>query len=322
MFSGIGGFPLALNKVKSIAGRPIKTVGYCEIDETCRSILQNAMDAGRIQTTVISNDINTLDLLKHTVDILTAGFPCQGTSSLGKGDGLTNPQTKLLERLLVIIKHSLPGIIILENAPGITYKDEVMLLLTAKLSRAGYATSYIKLSAAELGAAHKRERWFALAVQPEFIGTNLISSFADDKYSFTGEICDRVIAPDLKGDRLSAHKSLRTLGNCIVPDQATAAIMALWSGLSLPMSGVIEMRSIQHHMPIIDLAEEKRVKKRKKEAKETAKEEGKKFEWDVEAPSKGGYIAPNSRIIRPIITDNLHLQSGFRRVSLRFCWER
>jgi len=69
LFSGIGGFALALKPFSKI-------VGYCEIDDYCRKVLSARMVTGDIDTAPIFSDVTTLDMQvisKLRPVMLTAG---------------------------------------------------------------------------------------------------------------------------------------------------------------------------------------------------------------------------------------------------------
>ena len=70
VFSGIGGFTLALKDVS-------ETKMYCDISPTSQQILRNLMRKGKIPTAPIVNDVKDLSkALTFKFDIMTAGFPC------------------------------------------------------------------------------------------------------------------------------------------------------------------------------------------------------------------------------------------------------
>lgn len=83
MFTGIAGFTLGLQEIAQPAA-------YCEIDPNAVRMLRARMSENRIPTAPICADVQTLDrdwLQRHTgdarVDLITAGFPCQGVGAAG-----------------------------------------------------------------------------------------------------------------------------------------------------------------------------------------------------------------------------------------------
>ena len=76
LFSGIGGFSLALR-------RQVTTILYCEINPECQSVLRHQMALGHLDKAPIWDDVCTLPievLNKLKPQLITAGFPCQDVS--------------------------------------------------------------------------------------------------------------------------------------------------------------------------------------------------------------------------------------------------
>ena len=98
LFSGIGGFSLALERVG------FKTVGFCEVDPYCRLLLQKHWKG-----VTIHHDIKKLEAkdIKEPIDILTGGFPCQPYSVAGKQKG-TNDDRYLWPDMFRVIKEVRP----------------------------------------------------------------------------------------------------------------------------------------------------------------------------------------------------------------------
>lgn len=156
LFSGYGGITLALSEYS----RPIM---YCEVDRYAQSILVSRMDDGSLPFAPIWNDVTTLDGTKFRglVDIVYGGFPCQDISVAGKGAGLEGKRSGLFYEVVRICKEASPQFIFLENVPAIRTRGAIEVQET--LSGLGYDSRWLTLSAAEVGANHKRERWFCLA---------------------------------------------------------------------------------------------------------------------------------------------------------------
>ena len=76
LFAGIGGIELGLQR----AGH--QTVLLCENDPGARAVLQ-----ARFPTTVLHDDVSTLESLPMGTDLVTAGFPCQDLSQAGRTRG-------------------------------------------------------------------------------------------------------------------------------------------------------------------------------------------------------------------------------------------
>ena len=153
LFSGIGGFSLALEKVG------FKTVAFCERDEYCRLLLQKHWKGVKIY-----NDIKKCkgeDFKKEigTIDILTGGFPCQPYSVAGKQKG-TDDDRYLWPEMFRVIKEVQPTFVIAENVRGLINIQDGMVFETvcSDLESEGFEVQTFVIPAAGVGAPHKRDR--------------------------------------------------------------------------------------------------------------------------------------------------------------------
>lgn len=155
LFSGIGGIGLALEPW-------VRTVAYCEQDRYAQSVLLSRMQSGEIDRAPIWDDVTTLrsELLPR-IDIIYGGFPCQDLSVAGRGKGLAGERSGLFFEIVRLVQEIKPSFVFLENVPAIRTRglSEVVHALT----EIGYDCRWTCLSAADVGAPHKRERWFLLA---------------------------------------------------------------------------------------------------------------------------------------------------------------
>lgn len=155
LFSGIGGIGLALEPW-------VRTVAYCERDRYAQGVLLSRMRSGDIDSAPIWDDITTLrgDMLPR-IDIIFGGFPCQDLSVAGRGKGLAGERSGLFFEVIRLVKELSPRFVFLENVPAIRTRglSEVVNALT----EIGYDCRWTCLSASDVGAPHKRERWFLLA---------------------------------------------------------------------------------------------------------------------------------------------------------------
>ena len=150
LFSGIGGFSLALEKVG------FKTIAFCENDPYCRLLLQKHWKG-----VTIHNDIKKLEAkdIKEPIDILTGGFPCQPYSVAGKQKG-TDDNRYLWPDMFRIIKEVKPTFVIAENVRGIINIQDGMVFETvcSNLESEGFEVQAFVIPAAGVGAPHRRER--------------------------------------------------------------------------------------------------------------------------------------------------------------------
>jgi DNA (cytosine-5)-methyltransferase 1 len=157
--SGIGG----LDRGFQLAIPDARTVAYCEADPFCQDLLLRRQDDGWLDRAPIWPDLRTFNGVawRGTVDGVVSGFPCQPFSTAGKRKGPADARN-LWPDVRRVILESEPAIVILENVPGaLPYFYHVVL---PDLSGMGYATQAGLFTAAEVGAPHRRQRVFVLAV--------------------------------------------------------------------------------------------------------------------------------------------------------------
>ena len=164
LFSGYEGFGLGLK----LAGIPIRTVGYVEIDEYCQRLLQARIRDGYLDWAPIIRDIRSADFrpMAGLVDIVTAGFPCQPHSFAGKRKGAAD-ERNLWPDTLRVIREVGPEYALLENVYGLTHqsrgKAAYAWQVVGDLASIGYDCIWHHVPAAAVGAPHLRWRWWCLA---------------------------------------------------------------------------------------------------------------------------------------------------------------
>lgn len=156
LFSGYGGISLALSEW-------VRPIVYCEIERYAQGILLSRMADGSLPEAPIWDDVRTLrgDLFKDRIDIVYGGFPCQDLSVAGLGKGLEGKRSGLFREIVRLAKEIKPTFLFLENVPAIRTRG--LDTVIQELTEAGYDLRWTMLSAQEVGAPHKRERWFMLA---------------------------------------------------------------------------------------------------------------------------------------------------------------
>jgi len=155
LFTGIGGITLALQKY-------VKPIAYCEIEPYCQSVLLQRMQEGNLPKAPIWDDIRTFNGKNFRgIDIIYGGFPCQDISVAGLQKGLEGKRSSLFFEILRILDETKAPFIFLENVPNLRTKGAERVC--KELSERGYDCRWCNISAADVGARHKRERWFLLA---------------------------------------------------------------------------------------------------------------------------------------------------------------
>ena len=150
--SGIGGFSLALH-----ATGGYKTVGFCEFDEYCQTILKK-----NFPDVPIFKDLKELAKDEDTIrsipdhDLICGGVPCQSWSAAGKQKG-TEDDRHLWPSMFDIIIKKKPTYVVVENVRGFITLGGADLVLH-DLESARYASTTLVLPALSVKAPHRRDR--------------------------------------------------------------------------------------------------------------------------------------------------------------------
>lgn len=171
--TGYGGIELGLQ----LAGVDIDVAWRAEVDPILEWTWGPYTEAPNL------GDITHVDWSNPSiepVDLLTAGFPCQPTSSAGLGLGERDPRW-LWPAILDCVANLLPYRILLENVRNLVSYDsgELWAGILKDLSGFGYDVRWVTLGACTVGAAHHRHRVFALATHKQHrVGPSTIQRIA------------------------------------------------------------------------------------------------------------------------------------------------
>lgn len=100
-----------------------------------------------------------------TVDIVTAGFPCQPVSTAGERRGV-NDERWLVDDVCRVARLCGSRMLILENVAGILTANggDAMARVCEAMAREGFRRwEWGTLRASDVGAPHRRKRWFCVA---------------------------------------------------------------------------------------------------------------------------------------------------------------
>ena len=164
LFSGLGGFSLGLERTGCF-----KTIAFCDNNKFSKLILDKHWKG-----TKIYDDIREITKEKfktdgiESPDIITGGFPCQPFSVAGKQKG-TSDDRHLWPEMFRIIKAFKPRFVIGENVRGIiNIQDGVVFeAVCTDLESEGYEVQPFIIPAAGVGAPHRRERVWIIAIREE-----------------------------------------------------------------------------------------------------------------------------------------------------------
>ncbi len=211
LFSGIGGFSHALNSIAT-------TVAYCDIDSYCRKVIQKNIKLNYLDDAEIFEDVTKLtkDQLNHLKpNMITAGFPCTDISAANpNGKGLKGERSGLFKSILKIIDDldQSINIVFLENSPRIV--DKGFTYLKKEMVKRGFVVYYCLLEAKDVGAFHRRKRWYCLCSR---IPLNILPQIHLEKHKWQNVYnVPKMLRKD-KTNKKECEIRCGMLGNSVVP---------------------------------------------------------------------------------------------------------
>ncbi|MET8147833.1 DNA cytosine methyltransferase [Actinoplanes sp. NPDC049668] len=156
--TGFGGLDLAIELV--LGGQ---LAWYAETERhACTVLAHHWPDVANL------GDIRTVDWSTVApVDIITAGFPCQDISNAGKRAGITGVHSSVWTAVATAVRALRPAFVFVENVAALLRRG--LDVVHADLATLGYDTSWVCLRASDIGAAHRRDRVFLLAVRADLL---------------------------------------------------------------------------------------------------------------------------------------------------------
>jgi len=142
-----------------------RTVCAVEWEAYPASVLCARQNDGLLPPFPIWDDVQTFDgkPWKGIVDVISGGFPCQDISSAGKGEGINGKRSGMWKHMARIIGEVRPRFVFVENSPLLTRRGLGTVL--GNLASLGFDAEWGVLSAAQVGANHRRERIWICAEQ-------------------------------------------------------------------------------------------------------------------------------------------------------------
>lgn len=165
LFAGHAGLDLGFRLGCEAIGIVARCVGYVEREAYAASCLLGRMEESALERApVFCGDICELDgrPMRGHVNAIIGGFPCQDISQAGKGAGIVKGnRSGLWFEFARLIEEIRPDFVFLENVSAIIHRGLDSVL--GELARLGFDAEWDCFTAAQVGAPHKRERWFCLA---------------------------------------------------------------------------------------------------------------------------------------------------------------
>jgi len=150
--TGVGGFDLAFEAAGFVIAYQV------EIDDFCNRVLEKHWPG-------VPRFRDERDCGKHNLpvtDVFVCSFPCQDISVAGKGAGIqAGTRSGLWFDIARLIGELRPRVVVLENVAAITVRGGVRVV--ADLAALGYDAEWGIVRASDVGAPHRRERWFCVA---------------------------------------------------------------------------------------------------------------------------------------------------------------
>ena len=135
-----------------------RTVCAVEWEPYPTSVLIARQNDGILPPFPIWDDVQTFDgkPWRGIVDVVSGGFPCQDISSAGKGAGIDGARSGMWAHMARIVREVRPRFVFVENSPMLTSRGLGRVL--GDLAAMGFDAEWGVVSAADVGAPHKRDR--------------------------------------------------------------------------------------------------------------------------------------------------------------------
>lgn len=163
--AGIGGARHALENLG------LKCNNYSEIDSKAIATYRALYSEHHNGLGDLRN-ISTSDI--EYTDLLTAGFPCQSYSIVGKREGLADPRGQIIFSIADILSKSQIPYFIFENVKGIlnSNKGKDFDVIISLLNNAGYNVKYQILNSINYGVPQSRERVYFVGIRSDLPHNN------------------------------------------------------------------------------------------------------------------------------------------------------
>lgn len=174
--TGYGGLELGAR----LAGVPIHVVGAVERQAYAAAVLAHRMESGDLDPCPIWDDLESFDgrAYRGRVDLVLAGFPCQGASVAGKRRG-TDDERWLWPLVWRTVIESGASALFVENVPGLLNVNggQAFGEILRDVAARGWIAEWDCVPAGAVGAPHVRDRIFVLAADPDGSGLRKLAEW-------------------------------------------------------------------------------------------------------------------------------------------------
>lgn len=195
LFAGTGAFSHCLDKVGA------QCVFANDMDKNSKKIYEHNFPHHNFVLGDLNNIANE-DIPAH--DILCGGFPCQPFSIAGKQMGFDDQRANVFHKIISILKHHNPKIVILENVKNIKSHDKgnTFKVISEELTSAGYFMQERIIDTSKITSVpHHRERIYMVCVKTKAMADAISLDFEQTVPSplhsiMTSDIADKYYYTD------------------------------------------------------------------------------------------------------------------------------
>ncbi len=173
LFCGTGAFSYAFHKTNKV-----ETIFANDMLDSSENIFNLNNTTKLTKKSLI--DIKDQDIPKS--QILTAGFPCQPFSIAGMQKGFDDERSNVFWKILSILKHNSPEIVILENVKNLQSHDDgkTFKIIIENLEKLNYYIKYSILNTCKItGIPQNRERIYIVCFKDKTLYDNFNFDFPE-----------------------------------------------------------------------------------------------------------------------------------------------
>ena len=187
LFSGVGGLALGFMRAASDKGIGCRSIFASDLDERALAVYSHNLGtkicssrsaANLVDFQIRGQGVNArfpyepelvgdeIAALRGSVDVVLAGPPCQGHSTLNNRTRGDDPRNRLYLTVPAFAIATGARAVVIENVPGvIRSRGNVVETAEALLETAGYNVTREKLASHQLGWPQTRQRYFLVALK-------------------------------------------------------------------------------------------------------------------------------------------------------------
>ncbi len=182
LFAGIGGIE------KGLAEAGHHAIRFCESDPAASAVLAHHFDLP------VDGNVKEIEELPKECDLVSAGFPCQDLSQVGRTSGFRGIQSSLVEHVFRLLRARPVPWVLLENVPFMLHlhRGETLRKIVGWLEELGYDWAYRVIDTRAFGLPQRRRRVFLIASLTGDPATVLLTDdagAADEPSSRDGDAC-------------------------------------------------------------------------------------------------------------------------------------